>query len=270
MKQRLVTILVVVAAAAPGSLLAQGPRKVKQNDVPLIISVAGSYVLTENLHVSDPEVTAIRIVTDDVLIDLGGFSIQGPELGPVGAGSAIDAVVRSNITVRNGTVRGFYDPASACIHLPGRNNKVENMDVQHCPQEAVFVGSSGAVVDNHISDSASGINTDDGTLVARNTVHSASNHCIMTSGGAPSGPGGVTVVGNNCRNSGTGIRVIGSGNRVQDNVITGTGTGLDLSGSVNSYFASNLLQGNATPVVGGGDDLDGATVDAALSNLVLP
>ena len=45
---------------------------------PVTISRPGSYRLSGNLEVTDPDITAIEITADHVTLDLNGFSIQGP------------------------------------------------------------------------------------------------------------------------------------------------------------------------------------------------
>lgn len=250
-------------AASPGP---PGPRAIQQRDLPVRITEPGSYVLTSNLVVTDPDVTAVYVITDNVTIDLNGFTIFGPEIGPEGSGYAINTAVQNNVVVRNGGVRGFFDPYGSCIHLPGSNNRVENVRVQSCPGEAIFVGSSSAIVDCQIAYSGSGVNTDGVTLVLNNTFLECFR-CIMTSGGYP---GGVVVMGNTCKSESVGIEVIGSGNRIEGNVVRGAETGIDLTGSTDSFFARNVLEGNDTPVVGDGDDIDGGSIDASLSNIILP
>lgn len=238
-----------------------GPREIRQKDVPVRITEPGSYVLTSTLRITDPDVTAIYVESDDVTIDLNGFTIIGPEIGDVGTGYGINTDVRNNVVVRNGGVRGFFAPAGACIHLPGSNNRIENVRVQSCPAEAIFVGPSGAVVDCQIAYSGSGVNTDGATLVLNNTFLDSGGYCIMTYGGSPNAYGGVVVMGNTCKSSsgeGTGIIVLGPGNRIEGNVVTGTYNGIDLSQSTGSFFAGNLVQGIVdTAVVGAGDDWDG-------------
>jgi parallel beta-helix repeat protein len=64
--------------------------------------------------------------------------------------------------------------------------------------------------------------------------------------------------------------LLGPGNRIERNSITASGVGIDLSGSTDSYFAANLLQGNGVAFVGELDDTDGGAVDPALANVVLP
>ena len=45
---------------------------------PVTISQSGSYKLTGNLTVPDAMTTAIQITADDVMLDLNGFAIIGP------------------------------------------------------------------------------------------------------------------------------------------------------------------------------------------------
>jgi hypothetical protein len=82
---------------------------------PVTISVAGSYRLSGNLTVPDANTTAIQIVSDNVTIDLNGFSIIGPTVcsgtpvtscNPFGLGSGV-STSNSNIFVSNGTIRGL-------------------------------------------------------------------------------------------------------------------------------------------------------------------
>ena len=170
-------------------------------------------------------------------------------------------------------MRGFYDPAAACIHLPGVNNRIENVRIEQCPQETIFVGSSGVVENCQIANSSSGINTDGASLVRNNAIFDADNFCIMTYGGGAAS-GGVVVSGNTCNSStgnGRGILVNGPGNRIEGNVITGTNVGIDLDSSTGSFFARNILQGNATAIQNvGANDVDGGTIDASLSNITIP
>src|SRR5688572_24692071 len=130
---------------------ASGPILLSQRDVPIVITVPGSYRLASNLAVGDPNVNAIFIKADNVTIDLDGFAISGPEVGALGAGSGINSDVRNNVSVRNGTVRGFYDPAAACVHLPGYNNRIENLRVASCPQQGLFVGQAGIITGCQVS-----------------------------------------------------------------------------------------------------------------------
>jgi hypothetical protein len=86
---------------------------------PVRISVSGSYVLTSNLVVTDPNADAIFAPSNGVTIDLNGFEISGPvtctgvgsavSCTPAGTGRGINAQGTERVTVRDGRVRGFAE-----------------------------------------------------------------------------------------------------------------------------------------------------------------
>ena len=244
---------------------AGGAQQISQKDVPLVITKPGSYCLISNLTVSSPDVSAITNNADNVTIDLNGFSVTGPGKGVPGIGIKNDMMkMVDNVVVKNGTVRGW----GIGIHLHGTNNRVENVRVFEAAH-GIFVGRSSIVSQCQMASCSVGVDTDDGSMVLNNTIYSMDHHCIGTSGGNVP-VGGVTVMGNNCRLSFIGIKVQGQGNRIEGNTITQCDTGIDLSEGNANYFAKNLLQGNATQWVGDSDDINGYSVDPALSNIILP
>jgi hypothetical protein len=80
------------------------PVGTKITSVPYTINKAGFYFLDRNLDYSSTSGAAITVEADDVTIDLMGFALTGPGSGSRG----IYMHGRSNVEVRNGTVRGFY------------------------------------------------------------------------------------------------------------------------------------------------------------------
>jgi hypothetical protein len=70
---------------------------------PFTVSASGSYYLTANLAVTSGN--AITISADDVTLDLNGFTISSTASPADGAGVSL-AGARSNVTVRNGHIRG--------------------------------------------------------------------------------------------------------------------------------------------------------------------
>ncbi len=147
----------------------EGLRKIKQNDVPFVISMPGSYHLAENLTVGDPQVVAAILVDADVTIDLQGFTITGPGKGPSCAtelrGFGVNTTVRSNVTVRNGVVTSFCNVG---VHLPGTNNPVENVKVVQCGSDGIFVGSNSVVRHNQVAYCFNGVTVDSWTGKRRN------------------------------------------------------------------------------------------------------
>jgi hypothetical protein len=110
---------------------------------PICIDRPGNYVLLSNLMVSKPGIPGILIMADDVILDLQGHSLIGPEGGEKYQGSAgIQACGHSNIAVKNGTVKGFFygvclsggNYEIACINAAANNTgiKAEFSTVTNC------------------------------------------------------------------------------------------------------------------------------------------
>src|SRR5215813_5040905 len=76
--------------------------------VPTVITKQGVWCLRGDLTTAANGITAIDIQTNNVTIDCNGFKLNGLPAGPATLSNAIAAYEqRSNITVRNCTIRGF-------------------------------------------------------------------------------------------------------------------------------------------------------------------
>jgi len=75
--------------------------------VPVTIKHAGHYCLLRSVATDVSAGAAIAIEADDVVLDLGGRILDGSAAGPETETVGIGALGRSNITIRNGTLRGF-------------------------------------------------------------------------------------------------------------------------------------------------------------------
>jgi len=74
------------------------------SDLPMTITKPGSYYLTEDVNFTDTTHTPITIECNNVTIDLMGYMLKGQDTGPQ---FGIFWNYRTDITVRNGTVRDF-------------------------------------------------------------------------------------------------------------------------------------------------------------------
>ncbi len=86
-------------------------------------------------------------------------------------------------------------------------------------------------------------NRSSGATIVRNTVYveNATSTCIRSNGA----------------------------NRIEENSCHGGGAGLVLTDGAN-FYARNFIYGAVVPVVdGGGDNIDGGTIDLALSNVIV-
>jgi len=76
--------------------------------LPYTITTQGVYCLTGNLATSMASGSAIYIQTNNVTIDLNGFKLGGLAAGTGTTTYGIYAFQHKNITIRNGTIRGFF------------------------------------------------------------------------------------------------------------------------------------------------------------------
>jgi hypothetical protein len=118
-------IFAAPAFAVDGQVLINQSTVMAQGGFPYKINQPGSYKLSGNLVVP-ADVDGIDILTDNVTVDLNGFTVSGP-VTCAGSGASISCLPLNvavgingfigifgsqhrvnNVTVRNGNVVGFY------------------------------------------------------------------------------------------------------------------------------------------------------------------
>ena len=75
--------------------------------LPYTITAQGVYCLTHNLGTASTTGDAIRINASNVTIDLNGYRLSNLAAGAGTNAKGIYAYQRKNITIRNGSIRGF-------------------------------------------------------------------------------------------------------------------------------------------------------------------
>jgi hypothetical protein len=170
---------------------------------PVTISQAGTYRLTSNLVVGNPNTTVIEVTADNVTLDLNGYSILGATscsgdqttiCFPVGTGDGVrfsPANRKANLAISNGTIRGMGG-SGINGHTSSFGFLIDNLRV-------VSNGGYGIAVSGaHISHN----------VVMRNGNHGIGTHSslvsdntVVANGGAGlllvrSGYGGNSLVGN--------------------------------------------------------------------------
>ena len=91
----------------PGSIQAETTNCTAITSVPYTITAPGIYCLTGNLETAMTRGHAITIDTNNVVIDLNGRKLGGGSAGPGTGAYGIYSMQRKNITIKNGTIRGF-------------------------------------------------------------------------------------------------------------------------------------------------------------------
>lgn len=130
--------MAVVSLCAGTTYAEEGVKLISHNDAlagnvttgdapgyPVTLSRRGSYQLSSNLRVSDPNVDGVHITIDNVSLNLNGFSVRGPSNGGSGTGVRVVAEQHYNVTLRDGTIQNFGDNGV----LIGSSSAVRNMRI---------------------------------------------------------------------------------------------------------------------------------------------
>ncbi len=260
---------VVLAGLLGASVAGAIDGVIEIHSAPFTVSQPGSYRLTRNLDLSAASVStsAITVASDDVTIDLGGFTIQGPvtctgspvsSCSATGSGRGIAASTHTNIVVTHGVVRGF---GNAGVDVGG-NSRVEDVHVSHNGSSGIVAGNSlagGSIVRGCTASSngIAGISGGPNSLIEGNTARDNKFDGIA-------GRNDSTIRDNLARHNGTdGIDVmegsVVAGNSAYDNgsdgieagadtVITRntarTNTGFGLNGLSSSAYVDNVFSDN--------------------------
>ncbi len=197
--------------------------------LPVTISAPGSYVLTGDLSSTGANETIIEITTNDVTLDLNGFTIRcifvfNPCAG-TGAGRGINGSNMTNVTVRNGTVR---DMPSDGIKL-GNQARIDKV-------QALSNGGDGMMV-----------------------MHSSSVYASVADSNGSAGiqaAGGSVIEGNVTTSNDFGISLSGRGNLIRRNAIkanTRSAIRASLLPSFSGYVDNVIIDNNGTDVGADGD-----------------
>ncbi len=239
--------------------------------IPVVIAQQGVYCFKKNLGTSSYSGKMIEIVTNNVTIDMNGYKMGGMAAGPSTQAVGIYAYERKNITIRNGTIRGFYKGieitgtvANASV---SSGHLIEDMSLDGITAWALYVRGSGLrVLNNQVTNTgnsnytnaARGIFIDSGrgVVITGNLVSgveetfSATGIAIVATEQADIH--GNSVFGVNGGSTAYGImasqsqRINVSSNRVMTN--TGIGTGI-LSYSWSLVFCTgNTVSGYNTNI----------------------
>jgi hypothetical protein len=190
-------------------VVAVGGVGTKINTVPYTISAPGFYYLGGNLT-NTGNTSAITITADDVTLDLMGFKLTG---GGGTAGILING--RSNVEVRNGTVRGF---SSGITEQVATGNKHRIINVRSINNSVVGINLNG---DSHLVKGCDCSNNGAGITLSAGII----TNCIINN------------------NTNSGVFVLNSG-IIADCIATGNNLGITLDGT--GSVLGNIASGNTT------------------------
>jgi parallel beta-helix repeat protein len=159
--------------------------RVPISSLPYTISASGSYYLTGDLTTDS---NSISVEANDVTIDLMGYSLTGS--GSAGSGVWMGYSPRSNIEIRNGTVRNFLLGVGA-MFASHRNVRIIGLRVHGNTAGGLLLDAKGCLVkDCTVSGNDNwGISCGDASTVVDNVVYD-NNHSGIRAGS------GSTITGN--------------------------------------------------------------------------
>ncbi len=146
------------APAPTMKTLAQIEPRTPIASAPYTISVAGSYYLTTNVTVSSGD--AITIATNNVTLDLNGFTISSTAPSATGNGIYLSGGLR-NITICNGFIQGGvtnngsgvyggggFDYGIGFMGLQPANVRVTGLSISGCLTWGISLGNAWSVVES--------------------------------------------------------------------------------------------------------------------------
>ena len=279
MKKLILAATAVAAALTFGTFnaAAEVTECIEITSVPTIISSGGVYCLKQNLGTSLNFGPAISIEANNVTIEMNGFRLGGLSAGLNSQASGIVVQARRNVTIRNGTIRGFQTGvriigsfSQSSGHLiekllieQSRSNgiRASGLDMIMRDNRIYTTGPSG------VNDAAIGIWVDSGAnVIVENNVIAGVEETSKATGIIVQSSGDVEVSRNRLsRLSSTGTSVgitVGFSSDVilEQNVVLGDNgsTGIENTFSeVNDLVCINNRVGGFTTNIGGCDVLSG-------------
>lgn len=238
--------------------------------VPYTITVPGVYCLTGDLFTSMASGNAIEVQAHNVTIDLNGHRLGG---GLAGAGTlavGVYSLSRINVTLRNGTIKGFYMGAylenTSAVNTGG--HLIEDLRVDGNTYTGLAVMGRGNIIRrNQVIDTGGSTQIADafgiysqgaGGWVLNNNVVGTTRSGLGRADGikVEYAPGSI-VQGNHVSNAPVstnsfGIEIASSGNlTVRDNSVSSMETGIAFNGGSTGIYMANIVNGATFPYVGG-------------------
>jgi hypothetical protein len=244
--------------------------------LPITITTQGIYCLTSDLSTGMTVGNAIEIATSNVVIDLNGHKLGGLAAGTGTGARGIFAYQRQNITIRNGTVRGFFQGillSDSSPYTTSHGHLIEDIRADMNTFTGIEAAGRGNIIrNNQVVNTGGSTSTNyaygilgvgPGTRVINNDIIETKEQSTGSASGIylQNAPGSVVEnnrIGNSSTGPGTsnGIYITGSSTDVlvSNNRVTTMNNGVYYDSATGKY-RDNLTSGVTTPFTGGTDAL---------------
>ncbi|MBI5287741.1 MAG: right-handed parallel beta-helix repeat-containing protein [Chloroflexi bacterium] len=246
----------------PGPVASTGKGQITA--LPAVIDTPGSYLVTANLSGSGAGIT---INVSDVTIDFQGFTLTGPGAASPGTGVSIPAA-QSNITLKDGTLRGWRDGVSATSTTYARIDGLTAIGTD------TGVSGTGVTLGAHSIVEGCNISAFRGSGIIASFV--TIRGCIIADNDVAgiSSAEGSYVHDNLIRNNGKGVVISGAGikpgaafNYVRDNHICYNTLDIERMGEDKNVWVGNTFATSSVSIAPGTADLfNVVALDTASTN----
>ena len=208
--------------------------------IPTTITTQGIYCLNGNLAGNFASGNAITVATNNVTIDLNGYKLGNLAAGPATLAAGIYSYQKKNITIRNGTIRGFMkgiDLNDSGPPYTGSGHLVEDVRSDGNTYLGILVAGTGSIIRNNqvvktggstIADTAFGI-------AAYGHGNRILNNDLIDVAGAGNNTYGIYIS--------TGDGMVVEGNRISNVSTSGSSYGIYISFSLNVTVSDNRIAG---------------------------
>ncbi len=148
--KRFMTLIALATALMATPAKAETTECTVIDSIPMTITVQGIYCLKGNLATSLTSGNMITVAVNNVTIDMNGFKLGGLAAGAGTGANRIVAINRRNITIRNGSIRGFFrgivldgGAANSSGHL------LEDLRLDGNRRIGAFVEGTGNIIRNN-------------------------------------------------------------------------------------------------------------------------
>jgi len=157
------------------------------DSVPTSISSRGTWCLRKDLGSSVASGALITVEANNITIDCNDFKLGGMSAGPATQTKGISAKLRSNLTVRNCMLRGFW----AGIHVSGGvGHVVEDNRIDNSSAVGLWVDGDGSIVrNNRISETGGAAQGDVTGLIVQGDAIQVVDNMVNGVAGSPDAEG---------------------------------------------------------------------------------
>ena len=242
-------LLVILALLLPSPVVrAETQNCTPVTSLPAFITVQGTYCFTGNLSSASTAGAVIQIQTNNVVLDLNGYELNGLAAGAGTTAIGIYGNNLQNVTIKNGRIRGF---GTAIILTTTGQSRAHIVEDIYAGQNTIIgfdIRGDGSIVRNNqvVGTGGSSLSADANAVGIQATcadVRLLNNDVVNVVKQGSGISWGIIIFDASC-----GVGGMAVGNR-----ITGADRGIEYNGTATGKYFNNSTFDVTTPYTGGTD-----------------